>query len=167
MQPRQRLQAGIGLGVIGLSALLAAGAVGIPAQAGYAGVGPNFLPWVVSAALLACGVGLLQQARRGGFQDFEEPSGSERGNWRCFAWVAAGALSVALTLGVLGFVLSCTLCFVLAARGLRLSEDRPSAGWHQLLRDGLTGFLVAAPAFWIFTKVLAISLPALTASGWL
>ena len=32
--------------LIGLA--LAAGAVGIPSAAGYGGVGPNFLPWLVA-----------------------------------------------------------------------------------------------------------------------
>ena len=29
------------------------------------------------------------------------------------------------------------------------------------------GVLIAAPVFWLFTKLLAIQLPGLTASGWL
>jgi putative tricarboxylic transport membrane protein len=33
--------------------------------------------------------------------------------------------------------------------------------------DFATGFLIAAPAFWLFTKVLAINLPGITGSGWL
>ena len=34
----------------------------IPSDAGYAGVGPDFLPWLVSAALFVCGALLLRQA---------------------------------------------------------------------------------------------------------
>jgi hypothetical protein len=33
--------------------------------------------------------------------------------------------------------------------------------------DFVTGFLIAAPAFWLFTKVLAINLPGLTGTGWI
>lgn len=167
MLPRQRRQAGLGLGVVALGAALAAGAVGIPAHAGYAGVGPNFLPWVVSAVLLACGLGLLWQAFRGGFEDLEEPAGAERADWGSGGWVAAGALSVPLTLVHAGFVLSCTLCFVLASQGLRRSEGQGGVRVGVLVRDGITGFLVAAPAYWTFTRVLGISLPSLTGTGWL
>ena len=37
----------------------------------------------------------------------------------------------------------------------------------RVLLDAATGFLIAAPAFWLFTKVLAINLPGLTGTGWL
>ena len=167
MPPRQRRQAAVGLGVLALGAALALGAIGIPAHAGYAGVGPNFLPWVVAATLLACGLGLLWQARGAGFADLEEPSGAERGDWASWCWVAAGALSVPVTLAHTGFVLSCTLCFVLAAQGLRRSEGQGRVRARVLVRDAVTGFLVAAPAYWTFTQVLGISLPSLTATGWL
>jgi putative tricarboxylic transport membrane protein len=36
-----------------------------------------------------------------------------------------------------------------------------------LVLDFVTGFLIAAPAFWLFTKVLGINLPGLTGTGWL
>ena len=42
----------IGVGVLALAAFLAWGATGISSEAGYAGVGPNFLPWVVAVAAL-------------------------------------------------------------------------------------------------------------------
>ena len=45
-------QLAMGIGALIVAAVLAWGALGIPADAGYAGVGPNFLPWVISAALV-------------------------------------------------------------------------------------------------------------------
>ena len=45
------LHALVGLGVVAIALGLAFGAVSIPSAAGYAGVGPNFLPWLVSGAL--------------------------------------------------------------------------------------------------------------------
>ncbi len=157
----------VGAGVLLLAIGLAWGATSIPAQAGYAGVGPNFLPWVVAAALGVCGCVLLWQARQGGFQDMEEPTGGERADWQAMAWVAAGVLANAALITVLGFILSCTLCFMLAVRGLRLAEGRPGGGTMRTLQDFATGFLIAAPAFWLFTKLLAINLPGLTGTGWL
>ena len=46
------LQTLVGLAVVLLGLGLALGAVSIPSAAGYAGIGPNFLPWVVALALI-------------------------------------------------------------------------------------------------------------------
>ena len=143
------------------------GAAQIPSTAGYAGVGPNFLPWVVSLVLIACGAGLVLHARSGGWRDLEAPSGAAQGDWTALAWVAAGVLANAALITTIGFILSCTLCFMLAVRGLRHSEGKPHGGARGLVMDFVTGFLIAAPAFWLFTKVLAINLPGLSATGWI
>lgn len=162
-----RSQTLIGVGALGVAGVLVYGALSISSEAGYAGVGPNFLPWVVAVALLACGAWLLWEARSGGYRSLEEPSGAERGDWSAMAWVSAGVLANAALITSLGFVLSCALCFVLAVRGLRASEGRPAGGVRQTVLDAVTGLLIAAPVFWLFTKLLAINLPGLTASGWL
>jgi putative tricarboxylic transport membrane protein len=156
----------VGAGVLVVATLLAAGATQISSEAGYSGVGPNFLPWLVAAALAACGVWILWEARTGGFRNAEEPSGAEHGDWIGFAWVSAGLITNALLITRIGFVFSCTACFVLAARGLRLCEGKP-AGPAVLARDALVGLAIAAPVYWMFTKLLAINLPGLTATGWL
>lgn len=164
---RVRNQTLIGVGALVVGGLLAVGAVGIPSQAGYAGVGPNFLPWVVAVVLLICGAWLIVEARTGGFREMDEPSGAEHGDWSAFAWISAGVLANAALITTIGFILSCTLCFVLAVRGLRLAEGKGGGGARQLVMDSVTGFLIAAPAFWIFTKVLSINLPGLTSTGWI
>ena len=163
----RRHQTLIGLGALALGAVMAVGAAGIPSTAGYAGVGPNFLPWVVATVLAICGVWLIAHARSGGWRDMEPPSGAARGDWQALAWVAAGVSANAALITTLGFILSCTLCFMLAGRGLRASEGKPHGGARGLVIDFITGFLIAGPAFWLFTKVLAINLPGLTGSGWL
>lgn len=157
----------IGAGAVLIAAVLAYGALSISSSAGYAGVGPNFLPWVVAAALLVCGVWLIWEARSGGFRDLETPSGAVTGDWTALAWVSAGVLGNAALITRIGFVLSCALCFVLAVRGLRISEGRAAGSVRQTLIDVATGMLIAAPVFWMFSKVLAINLPGLTSSGWL
>lgn len=163
----QSHQALIGAAVLGIGGMLAWGASTLPAGVGYSGVGPAVLPWFVSGVLVLCGVLLLAQALRGGYRDLEEGSGAERGDWRALAWVAAGILANAMLITRAGFVLSCGLCFVLAVRGLRLAEHKPAGGLRQLAVDALTGLAIAAPAFWLFTKVLSISLPGLTGTGWI
>ncbi len=156
----------IGAGGLVLGALMAWGATGISSVAGYAGVGPNFLPWVVALVLMGCSLLLLLQARGDGW-DAPEPSGAAQGDWRALAWVAAGVAANAALLTTVGFILSCTLCFMLAVRGLRLSEGKAHGGARGLVLDFVTGALIAAPAFWLFTKGLGINLPGLTGTGWL
>jgi putative tricarboxylic transport membrane protein len=157
----------VGVGVLGLGGLLAAGAVGIPSDAGYAGVGPNFLPWLVAVFLLACGGFLVWEASTGGFRMMGEQDGAERGDWPGFVWVSAGILANAALITTIGFILSCTLCFVLAVRGFKASEGRLDLGPRAWLIDAGIGFAISAPVYWMFTKALAINLPGLTGTGWL
>ena len=164
---KSRRQALVGAGVVVVALFLAWGATHISSEAGYAGVGPNFLPWAVSVVLLACGGWLVWESLSGGFRDMDEPSGGEHGDWAALAWVSAGLLANAATITYIGFVLSCALCFTLAVRGLRASEGRPAGGVRQTLVDAGTGIAISAPVYWMFTKLLHINLPGLTASGWL
>ena len=160
-------QRAIGVGALVLAAVLGVGAAQIPGTAGYSGVGPNFLPWVVTIALAVCGGGLLWQAFSGGYRKREEPSGAERGDWPPLLWVVAGVVANAALIEHIGFILACTLCFMCAVRGLRLSEGAGTGGARRLAMDFVTGALIAAPAYWLFTLVLAINLPGLTSTGWL
>jgi putative tricarboxylic transport membrane protein len=164
---RSRRQALVGAGVVVVALALAWGAMAIPSEAGYAGVGPNFLPWAVSLALLACGAWLVWEALTGGFRELDEPSGAEHGDWAALAWVSAGLLANAATITRIGFVFSCALCFTLAVRGLRASEGRPAGGARQTIIDAATGIAISAPVYWMFTKLLNINLPGLTGTGWL
>lgn len=164
--PSASLQTAVAIGVIVLALGMAGGALTIPSNAGYAGVGPNFLPWLVSCALLLCGVFMLYKARHGGFRKMEEHSG-ERPYWDGFAWMSAGLLTNAALITTIGFIFSCALCFVLAARGLRRAEGQTASGLKSWLTDGLIGLLIAAPAYWLFTQFLGINLPGITDTGWL
>ena len=160
-------QTATAVGVLVVGGLLALGARLIPSEAGYAGVGPDFLPWVVSAILVVCGALLVREVATGGFRDSEEPEGAEHGDWWGFAWVSLGILLNAALITTLGFILSCALCFVLAARGFRIAEGQQGLGLGTLLKDVVSGLVIAAPVYWMFTKALAISLPGLTSTGWL
>lgn len=157
----------MGIGALIVAAVLAYGAAAIPSDAGYAGVGPDFLPWVVSAALAICGVMLIWEVRTGGYRHMEEPSGAARGDWRALAWVSAGVLLNAALITTIGFILSCALCFALAVRGLRASEGKSIGDLRQTVKDAVTGIVIAAPVYWLFTKLLAVNLPGVTASGWI
>jgi putative tricarboxylic transport membrane protein len=157
----------IGIGALVVAVGMAYGASSVSSAAGYSGVGPNFLPWVVAVVLAVCGVWLVWEARSGGYREMEEPSGHTHGDWVAFAWLSAGVLANAALITTVGFVLSCTLCFVLAVRGLRICEGRPGGTVRQTVIDVVTGLLISAPVFWMFTKLLAINLPGVTGSGWI
>ena len=157
----------VGAGTLVLGVMMVVGATQISSDAGYAGVGPNFLPWVVSVALILCGAWLLWEASSGGFRAMDEPSGAAAGHWPGFVWVSAGILLNAALITTVGFILSCTLCFVLAVRGFKSAEGQLDLGLKALIVDAAIGFAIAAPVFWMFTKLLAINLPGLTSTGWI
>ena len=151
---------------IGLA--LACGAISIPSEAGYGGVGPNFLPWLVAVALTLCGAWMIWEARTGGFREMDAPSGAASADWRGFAWVSAGLLLNAALITTIGFILSCTLCYLLAVQGLRRAEGQAGGQCAaHLVIDIVTGLLISAPVYWMFTKFLAINLPGLPRTGWL
>ena len=145
---------------------LAVGALTIPGEAGYGGVGPNFLPWLVASVLLVCGVLIVREALSGGFRDMAEPSGAAQAWWPGLVWVSAGLLANAALITTIGFILSCTLCYLLAVQGLRRAQGQ-AMGAGSIGIDAVAGALIAAPVFWTFTKFLAINLPGLTATGWI
>ena len=160
-------QVAVGAGVLLLGVLLAAGALVIPAAAGYGGVGPNFLPWLVAVGLVICGVMILREALTGGFRAMDEPSGADRAFWPGLAWITAGLLANAALITRIGFILACTLCYMLAVQGLKRASGQPAGTPRALLIDLVTGFLISAPVFWLFTQFLGINLPGLTGTGWI
>jgi putative tricarboxylic transport membrane protein len=162
-----RVQTLVGAGIVLTGLALGAGAISIPSNAGYGGVGPNFFPWVIACVLVICGVLIVREARSGGFRQLDAPSGSERAWWPGLVWVSAGLLLNAALITTVGFILSCALCYVLATQGLRRAQGQSAASARVIAIDLATGFAIAAPVFWMFTQFLAINLPGLTQTGWL
>jgi putative tricarboxylic transport membrane protein len=157
----------VGAGVVATALALALGALSIPSDAGYGGIGPNVLPWVCALALALCGLWILWEARTGGFRQMDEVQ-SEAAYWPAFVWVSAGLLANAALITTLGFIFSCTLCYLLAMQGLRRAAGQAHAyAARTWLVDTFTGMAIAAPVFWMFTQFLSINLPGLTPSGWL
>ena len=162
-----RMQTVVAVGVLLTAAALALGAIDIPSNAGYSGVGPNFLPWLVAGVLALCGGVLLWEARSGGFRAMEEPNGAARADKPAFVWVSVGLLLNAALITTVGFILSCTLCYALAVQGLRRAAGQDAGTARTWAVDGVTGVLISAPVYWTFTQFLAINLPGLTQTGWL
>jgi putative tricarboxylic transport membrane protein len=163
---RHTVQSLVGAAVALTGLGLAGGALTIPGEAGYGGVGPNFLPWVVAIVLLLCGILIVRESLTGGFRDMEEPSGAQGAWWAGLVWISAGLLANAALITTIGFILSCTLCYLLAVQGLRRAQGQGAAA-RTLAVDAFSGFAIAAPVFWAFTKFLAINLPGLTNTGWI
>jgi putative tricarboxylic transport membrane protein len=163
-------QGAVGAGTLAIGGLIVGGATQISTEAGYGGVGPNFLPWVVGLALVVCGAFLVWEAATGGFRGLYDEEGSDDdgpADWVGFAFMSAGILLNAALITTIGFILSCALCFLLAECGLRHSQGRLSLHPAPLLKSAAIGIAVSAPVYWMFTKALAINLPGLTETGWL
>ncbi|MDO5624007.1 MAG: tripartite tricarboxylate transporter TctB family protein [Pseudomonadota bacterium] len=159
-----RWELAVGIGVLLIGVGIGIGAIDIPSEAGYGGVGSNFLPWVIALALVACGGVLTWEALTGGFRSMEESPGDEHPYWMGFVWVSAGLLLNAALLEHIGFVVSCALTYLLAVQGLKRAYGKPHNTW---LTDFLVGMAIAAPVYWLFVQFLAINLPGLTSTGWI
>ena len=152
--------------VILLGLGLGAGALAIPGQAGYGGVGPNFLPWLVAVGLVVCGFFMLRESLTGGLRQLDEPD-ERAALWPGAVLVSAGLLANAALITRIGFIASCAICYALAVQGLRRAQGQPASSARVLLADAIGGILLSAPVYWIFTKFLGINLPGLTGTGWL
>jgi putative tricarboxylic transport membrane protein len=150
-------QTGVGVGVLALAGIYAYGASTFPAETGYAGIGPRFFPGVVAALLALVGGLLLWQALSGGFRNFDDSEAGNHPALRGGLWVSAGIIANALLITKVGFVVAAMLLFVCVARGF--GSTRP-------LRDAAYGALITLPVFWLFTKVLGVTLPKLI-NSWL
>lgn len=155
---------GIGAGILLIALLLAIGATQISSDAGYAGAGPNFLPWVVSAAMAILGISLIVSALRAGDDIVEMPEFPPR--WRAMAWVSLGLLLNAALIEHIGFIASCAVLFSLAARGFRIGANQTPT-FAMLAKDVVIGGLISAPVFWLFTKILGVTLPSIVSGGWI
>jgi putative tricarboxylic transport membrane protein len=168
-----RGQVAVGLAIVGLGAGMGFGASAIPSEAGYAGIGPNFLPWVVSIALFLFGILLIREAFTGGFRQLEVDA-SEPPFATGFGWISFGLIFNAVLMTRIGFVLGCGLCFMFAVQGLRQSQQTSNSDVQpisvrvtEFAKDFLIGLAISAPVFWMFTKLLGIKLPGLTDTGWI
>lgn len=168
-RPGPWAETAVGLGIVLVGVALGVGALGISSDAGYGGVGPNFLPWLVAVMLVVCGLVITWQARTGGFRDRSDAhDATVAPYWLGFVWVSAGLLLNAALLERLGFVPGCALCYVLAVHGLRRADGQARAShWRTWLIDAVAGLAIALPVYWFFTQFLSINLPGLTDSGWL
>ena len=139
-------------GALALGAGAAAGTVTLPSEGGYAGIGPNFMPGLVSAGLVVLGAWLLYEALSGGWRHVDRKDDFFKRS--PFLWVSAGLFAHMALIGWAGFVIAGAALFALVARGF---------GSRRFLRDLAIGVALALAIFLFFTQVLNVNLPA----GWM
>jgi len=147
-----RAEVALSAGALALGAGAAAVTATLPSEGGYAGIGPNFMPGLVSAALIVIGAWLLYEALSGGWRSRAE---QEKVFQRApFLWVSAGLFAHMALIGLAGFVIAGAVLFVFVARGF---------GSQRFLRDLAFGVALALVIYLFFTQVLNVNLPA----GWM
>jgi putative tricarboxylic transport membrane protein len=137
----------------GVAALGVGGAIvtaGLPAEGGYAGIGPNFIPGVIAAGLIMLGLWLGWEAWTGRWRvAAEQPFDAS-----AFLWVSAALFAHMALIGFAGFVVAGAVLFTGVARGF---------GSRRAPRDAAVGLVLSLAIFFFFVKLLNVNLPA----GWL
>jgi putative tricarboxylic transport membrane protein len=141
----------LSLGVAALGVGAAFATASLPSEGGYAGIGPAFMPALVSGGLVALGAWLLYEALSGGWRHAPEPQ--PRFRRAPFLWVSAGLAAHMMLIGWAGFVVAGAALFTCVARGF---------GSVRFLRDLAIGVAAALAIYFFFTLVLNVNLPA----GW-
>lgn len=153
---RSRGELAFALAVIALGVGLAIGTALLPsAGGGYAGIGPSFMPAMVSAGMIVGGAWLALEAGTGGWRNRSPEDPAARGEHgfvpAAFLWVSVGLLGQMALIGLLGFVLASALLFACVARGFAS---------RQPFRDAAVGLALALAVYLFFTRALAVNLPA-------
>jgi putative tricarboxylic transport membrane protein len=153
-----RVELILSLGVLALGIVASVIAFGLPDAGGYARIGPNFGPRVVSAALIVMGLWLLAEVFTGGWRERVPDDPVERGehafHLAAFAWVSAGLFAQMALINTAGFVIAAMVLYALVARGF---------GSTRWLRDLAIGLVLGLGVFLFFVRFLNVNLPA----GWL
>ncbi|MCX7893622.1 MAG: tripartite tricarboxylate transporter TctB family protein [Burkholderiales bacterium] len=152
---RSRQETAFAFAVVALGVGLAIGTALLPSEGGYSGIGPSFMPAMVSAGTIIVGAWLAFEALTGGWRNRSPEDPAARGEHAflpaAFAWVSAGLLAQMALIGLAGFVLSSALLFACVARGF---------GSRRALRDAAIGLALALVVYFFFTRALSVNLPA-------
>jgi putative tricarboxylic transport membrane protein len=140
-----RVELVLSLGVLALGIFATVVAFRLPEAGGYARIGPNFMPKVVSGGLIVLGFWLLAEVFTGGWRERVHDDPAERGEHAfhlgAFAWVSAALFAQMALIHNGGFAIAAMVLYALVARlrqrplGAR-PGDRPGArrGGVSLLR---------------------------------
>ena len=148
----------LSLAVLAIGVGAAAIAFSLPESSGYARVGPNFMPKVVSSGLVLLGVWLLAEHFTGGWRDAVDDDPAARGEHAfaagAFLWVSGGLFAQMALIHTGGFVVAAMALYACVARGF---------GSTRFLRDLAIGLVLGLGVFLFFVRFLNVNLP----GGWL
>ena len=135
----------VAAGAIAIGLFILVTSFDIRLGSGYDRIGPRFFPFVVATGLLITGIYLLVEClvrTRGECQD--------RIDWMAFTLLVVALLLTVVLLEPAGFIIAATLLFVLAARAFTS---------RHIVRDAVTGLLLALTVYFTFTIGLGLVLP--------
>jgi putative tricarboxylic transport membrane protein len=144
---------GLGIAVVAFGLVWIYGALSLTQAATYAVIGPALFPALIGAGLVILGGLLIVAVARG--ERFEpqetEDADATRAPSRMAFWttLAAGLLPV-VVIRPLGFPVAAALTFALTARAF---------GSRRLALDLGVGFLLGAACWFLFARLLGLSLP--------
>jgi len=139
--------AGLLLAVLG--ALIALSTSQMRIAPNYAKMGPQIFPYVAAVALGFVGLCFLIQAFRSGSEKLA--ADTDDTDWRALSLIAAGFVFEILFIKWLGFILASSVLFFTVSLGF---------GSRRYVRDIVIALVVTALAYFTFTKLLNLQLPA-------
>ncbi|MEX2642381.1 MAG: tripartite tricarboxylate transporter TctB family protein [Acetobacterales bacterium] len=148
--PRNR-DIACGAAITALGVWLSVEATAIPPGPGHTLIGPDFFPHLIGGGLTLSGLVILGQGLRRGWRSAEA---AQKVHLGAFLRMVAVLLAYVLLYQPLGFIVATALVVPAGARVF--GSARP-------LRDGLVGIGVAVAAWFLFTRLIGLELPA----GWL
>jgi putative tricarboxylic transport membrane protein len=137
----------IAVGTVGWGAVVLWKAAELPQLDQYAHIGPGLMPTVVGATMVLLGIILALQIRAGvrfEEQGAEDVNDDHSVSYGALALSAAGCTLPLLAMKPLGFVLTCTGCFILIAAAFK------SRAWVLNLCLGL---VFSGLCWWLFRKL--------------
>lgn len=152
MRDTQRSDLGAAVFVLALGLVSAWQATVIPTTPLYAQVGPKAIPYLIAAALVVLGIGLVAAALRGGWShDLEEVQAAPPTNWRALTLLLTGLLANLSLIVPFGFTVAATVQFTLAAAAF---------GSVAHARNVAIAFVVSLGAYALFVKALGVNIGA-------
>jgi putative tricarboxylic transport membrane protein len=138
-----------GLVLLAVSVVMAVSTSQMRIPPTYAKVGPQIFPYLAAAALGATGIFFIFQTVSKGRERLEPDT--THTDWRALLAISFGFVFQILFIELLGFVLSSTVLFFAVAFGF---------GSRRYTRDILTALILSSVAYYVFTRLLNLQLPA-------
>lgn len=134
----------IAIGLLLLGLLIAWDASRLGAGGAYAKIGPQTIPYVIALCLGGLAVWTVIDAYRGSFPSREKQDAAP------ILWIVGGLVAQMVLIKFTGFSVATAVLFAMTARGL---------GRINLPLALLAGFLISAVVWFIFARLLSLTLP--------